>query len=265
MADHTQIHQIIMNLITNAFHAMEQDGGTLGVSLKKTVITEPQCLEMNLRIGSYIVLSISDTGSGIDPAIMPRLFEPYFTTKTNGKGTGLGLSVVHGIVRDYSGHIDISSKPGEGTCFTVYLPVMDKEKQAVQISETDEIRGGTERILVVDDEEQITSMLEESLKRLGYTVTSQSTGNEALDTLTRIPDQFDLVISDVTMPGITGDKLVRKIHEIRPDIPVVLCTGFEGRLTKEEIQAFGVTDFLMKPISRKDLARSIRNVLDKQY
>jgi CheY-like chemotaxis protein len=264
MADPTQIHQILMNLSTNAYHAMEETGGTLTISLKKeNPIWDDHVSESNLPPGDFLRLSIADTGSGIAPEIQDRIFEPYFTTKEVGKGTGMGLSIIHGIVKNYGGLICCYSQQGEGTCFHVYLPVISD----VALSEKKQaglVQLGNERILLVDDERMIADMGKSMLERLGYQVTTRTNSLEALAAIQDQPEAFDLVITDQTMPDMTGSDLARRILQIRPGMPIILCTGYSSRITEEEARSFGIRGFALKPLAKKDLAALIRKVLGNE-
>jgi PAS domain S-box-containing protein len=264
-ADPTQIHQIVMNLCTNAFHAMREDGGVLSVSLS-LVDTARQNQNPglpNLGPGSHLQLEISDTGQGIDPTNLKRIFEPYYTTKRKEEGTGLGLAVVHGIVKSHKGHIAVTSESAKGTIFKVYLPCMktpitpDKETMPVQ-----RLRRGNEHILLVDDEEAIVQMEKSMLESLGYHVTKTTSSSELLDIFTTRPDDFDLVITDMAMPHMNGSDLARKLLAIRPDIPIILCSGFSENMNKEKARSFGLKSFLMKPVTVEELSQTIRRVLE---
>jgi len=261
-ADPTQIHQIIMTLATNAYHAMEETGGELKVRLKEIELGEYDILRTNMKPGIYACLTITDTGRGMDKELTRKIFDPFFTTKEKGKGTGMGLSVVHGIVTNMNGAIQVYSEPGEGTQFHVYLPV-EKNFSEEQVTHSKiEIQGGTEQILLVDDEEAILSMEKRMLERLGYQVTSRFSSLEALEAFRSSPDKFDLVITDMAMPNMSGDKLSVELTKIRPDIPVLLCTGFSETMSEESAASLGIKGFLWKPIIMKDLAQKIREVLD---
>ena len=263
LADPTQIHQIAMNLITNAYHAVEPKSGSIDISLKEVEVGHGELAESHLLPGRYAVLSVSDTGLGIDPAIKEKIFEPYFTTKEQGKGTGLGLAVVYGIVKEHHGDIKVYSELGKGTTFRVYLPIMEQAEKTVSIDGKEKFPTGHERILLVDDEEAIAKLEKQMLERLGYKVTMHVNSLEALVAFKFKPDLFDLVISDLTMPNMTGDQAAREMIAIRPDIPIIICTGFSGRLNQEKAASIGVKGFLMKPIVKSDMAKMVRKVLDE--
>ena len=263
MADPTQIHQIVMNLITNAYHAMEE-GGVLTISLGTTVLDGAHPDKPTLPGGTYVCLKVADTGHGIDPIIQERIFEPYFTTKAEGKGTGLGLSVIHGIVTSCQGEILMESEPGKGAVFIVYLPVVKTSSKGETQHEKISIPGGSERILLVDDEAPVVGMVNKMLQRLGYAVTTRTSSTEALEAFKANPNRFDLVVTDMTMPGMTGDQLTIEIKRIRPDMPVILCTGFSNRIDESRAAEIGIQGFVLKPILRQDIAETIRRVLDDQ-
>ncbi|MBU0463079.1 MAG: response regulator [Proteobacteria bacterium] len=262
-ADPTQIHQIVMNLSTNAYHAMEDTGGELKVSFREVELGEYDIITPDMTPGVYVCLTVADTGKGMDKNLTDKIFDPFFTTKAIGKGTGMGLSVVHGIVTAMGGAIHVYSEPGKGTEFHVYLPIeMSLSKKQVTHS-TAPIQGGTEHILFVDDEEAILQMERLMLERLGYQVTSRTISLEALEAFRANPDKFDLIITDMAMPNMPGDKLSAELTKIRPDIPILLCTGFSEAMSEEKAASLGIKGFLMKPIVMKDLAQKIREVLDK--
>ncbi len=264
LADPTQLHQIIMNLCTNAYQAMRETGGVLGISLMNMAIGEEdnKVASSELAPGDYVLLEVSDTGRGMDHATMARIFEPYFTTKATGEGTGLGLSVVHGIIKSHRGHITVYSEPGRGTNFHVYLPrVAEAPALATGAICRESIPTGTERLLVVDDEEQITGMLRLILQNLGYRVTACGSSPEALSLLEKDPKAFDLLITDMTMPGLTGCELAKKALALRPDLPVILCTGFSELINKEQAKALGIRAYLTKPVSVRELAQAVRKAL----
>jgi PAS domain S-box-containing protein len=260
IADPTQIHQIIMNLATNAFHAMEPVGGKLGIYLAQVHVEAQKAPGM--LAGEYARLTVTDTGTGIPKKIMEKIFEPYFTTKDKQKGTGLGLSVVMGIVKSSHGDIRVTSEPGQGTTFTVYLPVVERMPAKPATVGTEMLRGGTERILLVDDEEAIVRMEAEMLKRLGYAVTARVGSVEALEAFKACPDRFDLIITDMAMPNMTGIQLGCEIKKIRPKIPIIICTGFSDQINPENCTTLGIQGFVMKPVIRKELAAVIRGLLD---
>jgi signal transduction histidine kinase/ActR/RegA family two-component response regulator len=261
--DPTQIHQVIMNLCTNAYHAMQESGGRLEVELKEVDISYEKSMERaGMKVGPHLQLTVKDTGCGMDPGVLERIFEPYYTTKEQGKGTGLGLSVIHGIIKNHGGDITVSSQPGKGTTFTVCLPIIDEIDIETEEVKTTSATQGHERILLVDDEEQIIDIEQQILERLGYKVTPKTDSEEALEEFASLPEHYDLVITDMTMPKMTGDQLARKLMEIKPDIPVILCTGFNETITEEKALAMGIDKFVMKPIVKDELASTIRAVLD---
>ena len=263
LADPTQIHQIVMNLCTNAFHAMEETGGTLSISLEKKTLTEKDIVNQpGMHSGDFVQLSVGDTGPGIAPELWDKIFDPYFTTKEIGKGTGMGLSILHGIVKNYGGSVSFNSHPGEGTVFQVLLPVMAAEA-VVEDKPEEIVRLGNERILFIDDEEILADMGKSMLERLGYQVTVRSSSLEALTTFQNQPDMFDLIIADQTMPGMTGSDLARRILQIRPFMPIILCTGYSSLITEEKAKSLGIKGFAMKPLARKSIAVLIREVLDR--
>jgi len=261
-ADPTQLHQIVMNLSTNAYHAMADSGGVLKVGLKEIEQGQQDLITADIRPGTYACLTIADTGTGMDKQVMEKIFDPFFTTKETGRGTGMGLSVVHGIVNSMNGYIRVSSHPGKGAEFTVYFPIeknfFEQEKPLVKES----IQKGSERILLVDDEEGILVMEKQLLERLGYQVSCRNSSSEALEVFSAHPDKFDLVITDMAMPELSGDKLSAELIKIRPDIPVLLCTGFSDTMSEETAGSLGIRGFLLKPVLMKDLAHKIRQVLD---
>ncbi len=262
MADPTKIHQIMMNLITNAFHAMESNGGTLTLALDEVQFSSDNMPSIHLIPGAYICLTISDTGTGIAPDIMENIFNPYFTTKVKGKGTGLGLSVVHGIIKNYNGEITVESKPGTGSTFKIYLPKIVSDSNTRTDQDNDLTPSGTGNILLVDDEKPICFMIEQMLERLGYQVTSRTSSPDAFEAFKACPDKFDLIITDMTMPSMTGDELAQEVKQIRPDIPILLCTGFSEKINQGKTSQIQVDHILMKPILKKDLALAIDKVLN---
>jgi len=262
MADATQVHQIAMNLLTNAYHAMEDEGGKLDVTLKEVDLDVDELKDPAMVPGSYVCLTVEDTGTGIDKSIIDRIFEPYFSTKEKGKGTGLGLAMVHGMVKSYGGNIRVYSEPGKGTAFHVYLPVIQTQAEKKEPRVVSPVEGGTERILLVDDEVQIVRMEQQMLERLGYHVTARTSSIEALEAFRAAPDKFDLIITDMTMPNMTGVELAKKIIEIRPDISMIICTGFSEKISADKAKAMGIHGYVMKPVVKSELAKKIRGVLD---
>jgi len=263
-ADPTQIHQVVMNLATNAYHAMEDTGGVLKVILKEINLAEQNLIDPDMKPGIYACLSISDTGTGIEENVIGNIFDPFFTTKEQGKGTGMGLSAVHGIVKSAGGGIQVHNKLGIGTEFHIYLPVERSSSASKKPRVTDQIKGGTERIFLVDDEESIIFMEKQMLERLGYHVTSRISSVEALEAFRANPDKFDLVITDMAMPNMSGDKLASELIKIRHDIPILLCSGFSEKMPEERANTMGIKGFLMKPIVMKDLSKTIREVLENK-
>ncbi len=263
IADPTQVHQILMNLCTNAFHAMEQAGGTLEITLKNCELSSedlPSIPEM--QPGQFVVLVISDTGTGIAPEIKHKIFDPYFSTKGIAKGTGMGLAIVHGIIVSYGGLITCESEPGCGTVFKVYFPAIEQEVVLdPQIAEP--VLSGKEHILLVDDEEILVKLGRATLERLGYDVTVHTSSIEALSTFQNQPDRFDAVITDQTMPGMTGIDLARQILQINPNLPIILCTGYSSIISEEEVKALGIKGFILKPHTGNDLSILLRKVLDE--
>lgn len=262
LADPTKLNQILMNLCTNAFHAMENTGGKLGILLKETDLSvEDLSHEPDIDAGTFVQLTVSDSGIGIDPKIISNIYLPYFTTKETGKGTGMGLSIVHGIVKSYGGFSTVTSEPGEGTVFNVFLPaIKNYAETAVKTSEY--CPTGTERILYIDDEAMIARMGKKILEQLGYQVTTQNSSLAGLELFQKQPDYFDLIITDQTMPDMTGADIAQRMIQIRPDIPIILCTGYSSVISAEEAKSIGIKEFALKPVTRETLARLVRKVLD---
>ena len=259
----SQVHQIFMNLFTNAAHAIGDAGGILNVSLNDARIDSVDVENYpGLGVGEYIEISVTDTGSGISEKDRPHIFEPYFTTKNHEEGTGLGLAMVHGIVESYSGHISVLSEPGKGSTFTILLPATLIQEQETPVN-APEYTTGAEKILLIDDELPIVKLIKKILSNVGYNVTAQTDSLEALRIFKATPDAFDLVISDMTMPDLTGDELAKAMMDIRPDIPVILCTGYSKRLPPDPVKEFKVKALLKKPIIKKDLIDTVRDALDK--
>ncbi|MBN2126732.1 MAG: PAS domain S-box protein [Deltaproteobacteria bacterium] len=258
----TQVHQIIMNLCTNAAHAMRETGGILEVGVVDVdVDTEEAKRHSELDPGPYVRLTVSDTGHGMDGNILERIFDPYFTTKTLREGTGLGLAVVHGIVKSYGGMITVQSSPGEGAAFQILLPRIHTAEEEKEFT-VETIPGGNERILFVDDEKSIAEIALQQLSGLGYDVTVRRDGLAALEVFRAYPDRFDLVVTDQSMPNMTGAELCREILKIRPEIPLVLCTGFSEVISEESARAIGVWKFVRKPIRKREIGHAIRCALD---
>jgi len=262
LANPTQINQIMMNLCINASHAMELTGGNLTVHVDTVILDDNSVNDYpDLRSGKHVKVAVSDTGPGIDPAIIDRIFDPYFTTKEVGKGSGMGLAVVQGLVKNLSGAISVDSRPGEGTTFTMLLPLAEG-KIVVETEAIQKLPGGDETILFVDDELSIAKMVRKMLERLGYKVETSLTPQDALERFRLNADQFDLVITDMTMPQLTGVNLSEKIMEIRKDIPIIICTGYSALVDEAKAKELGFAAYVMKPINMSELAQTIRKVLD---
>jgi len=263
MADATQIHQVVMNLVTNAFYAIEGISGIIDIKLKEVELKHHKILDKVLPPGKYIKLSIMDNGKGMSQSIQNKVFEPYFTTKKNGKGTGLGLAVAYGIIKEHNGDIKVDSEQGKGSTFSVYMPLMTttKEFNSTSTSQGLNIQTGTENILIVDDEISIAKLEGQMLSRLGYQVTECTDSCEALNVFKNNPEAFDLVLTDMTMPTMTGDQLAREILSIKPSIPIIICTGFSEGINKEQVKLFGIKGFLMKPVIKSDMAQMVRKML----
>ncbi|WP_186441141.1 hybrid sensor histidine kinase/response regulator [Desulfamplus magnetovallimortis] len=265
MANSTQLHQIGMNLIINAYHAVEEKGGQIMVQVREVVLGSVETAEMTIQPGRYVRLSVADNGVGIPSENLKRIFDPYFTTKMTGKGTGLGLAVVYGIVREHRGDIRVDSKIGKGTTFEIYFPLIERKQvsstSAVQCrdwSETERI----ERILLVDDDTVIADLGKQMLERVGYTVNAFTSSADALEAFENSPDAYDLVITDMSMPGMTGDLLAGKLLDIRPGLPIIICTGYSERMDREIVNKTGIRGLLMKPVSMSSLLKEVRRVLD---
>lgn len=261
LTDPTQIHQVLMNLATNAAHAMRVEGGVLQVTLSAVhfdLLDAGKPLELDA--GEYLLVSVQDTGHGMDRATMDRIFDPYFTTKRPGEGTGLGLAVVHGIAKSCGGTITVHSEPGKGAVFHVYLPRAESSESS-EVQATTHIHGGNKRILLVDDEEALTKAIKKMIERLGYKVTDTTSSIEALSLFRQRPEEFDLVITDYSMPKMTGVDLAVEIMQIRPDIPVILSTGFNEKISEKSVKNVGISALIMKPISLSDIAEIIHEVL----
>ena len=262
LADPTQLHQIALNILTNAYQAVEDKGGTITVRLQERDLEPPDMADFSLEPGRYAVLTIADTGPGMEPELLERIFEPYFTTKEPGRGSGIGLAVVYRTVKDHKGDIRVFSEVGKGTAFEVYLPVLDESPED-DLAESQNVEiGGAERILIVDDEEPIIKLERDILQRFGYRVSESSDSAAALKLFEENPYGFDLEITDMTMPGMTGDQLAIRMLSVRPDVPIVLCTGYSERISKDRAYQLGIKGFLTKPFYKSELGEMVRNVLD---
>ena len=264
LADPTQVHQILINLCTNAYQAMELTGGVLAVILKNTLISPTEAARgTQVAPGHYVELVVSDTGDGIDPQIADKIFEPYFTTRMVGQGTGMGLSIIHGIMEQYGGAITLKSELGQGSTFQVYFPVAQTEAPRVP-DDALEVPRGIERILLVDDEQLLCEMGQDILERLGYRVTKMCNSRDALELFRYERGQFDLVITDQTMPDLTGAELARRLLEIRPEIPIILCTGYSNLVNEQSAKEIGIKEFTNKPFTNRVLGILVRKVLDSR-
>ncbi|WP_289020978.1 PAS domain S-box protein [Desulfobacter postgatei] len=263
LGDSTEINQVVINLCTNSVHAMAGESGVIEVEADiKQMNREALLLYEDLVPGDYVRLTVKDTGQGIEPASMDRLFDPYFTTKDVDQGLGMGLALVHGIVKKHDGVIKIESEVGKGTIVEVLFPLI--EVQAESGTEENEIfKMGTERILLVDDEPSLVKMITQMLKRSGYEVIGKTSSASALKTFKETPEQFDLVISDIAMPEMSGDQLAQAIKQVRPETPVILCTGHSNRMDENKVKIMGIEAFITKPFQKQDIANTVRNVLDE--
>ncbi|GAB4347683.1 MAG: hypothetical protein Kow0089_25080 [Desulfobulbaceae bacterium] len=263
-ADPVQMHQVVMNLCTNAFHAMRKNGGRLTVSLaERKVPTEVAVAGENVRPGDHVCLTVRDTGHGMDDLTLSLMFDPFFTTKEQGEGTGLGLSVVHGIVQEHGGVIDVESEVGKGTTFRVYLPVAEGSEEDRRAENEEELPSGVgERILLVDDEKMVVETSKRMLERLGYEVEGCTDSEQCLEMFSTAPARYDLVISDLTMPKLTGLDLAREIKKLSPRTPVILMTGFAAGLSDEDLSEHLIEDMVRKPVLKKEIARAVRAALD---
>ena len=262
LADPTQIHQILMNLCANAGHAMREEGGVLEVKLVNVELDADFMVDHpDMKPGTSINLTISDTGCGMPAQVLDRIFDPFFTTKETGEGTGMGLSVVHGIVRAMNGTITAYSEPGQGTTFKVYLPVIEKRLEP-QVSDVEAVPTGNERILFIDDEPALAEIGKQTLETLGYDVTTRTGSIEALELFKTRPERFDLVITDMTMPNMTGDILAEELLRIRPEILVILCTGYSAKVNEQQAMAMGIRAFVWKPVMTREIATTVRKLLD---
>jgi CheY-like chemotaxis protein len=265
LADPTQIHQIVMNLCTNAYQAIEGGHGFIKVSLSRVEFQEESMVGFESLKGKYVLLTVFNTGRQIEQEHMDRIFEPFFTTKEKGKGTGLGLSVVFNIVKSYAGTITVKSEAGEGTVFSIFLPLMegviDQDDKNTRTISVESSKG--ERIMIVDDDPTITALEKKVLKNLGYIIDDFTESPEAFAAFSKDPGAYDLVVTDYTMPGMTGEALAREIISVRNDIPIILITGFSGKFNQENARKIGIREFVTKPVIMNNLARTIRTVLDE--
>ena len=261
-ANPTQIHQIIMNLCTNAYHAMIDTGGILSISLTELEISSDDYkTQISLKPGIYLKLEVSDTGCGMSSELQDKIFDPYFTTKEKGKGTGLGLSIVHGIVQSLHGQITVYSEPQQGTCFRLYLPTVQSTIEPHAFSDPEEVPRGTERILIVDDEESIVKIEQRILEKLGYSVTSTTDSKELLSILQKQPNDFNLVITDLTMPNMTGLVVAREIKKSIPHLPVIIATGYSEAVNTDNFLNLGIRGCINKPVTVKEIAHAVRDAL----
>ncbi len=261
-ADVTQIHQIVMNLCANAFNAMEKDGGQLDISLKPVEISiDESSAYQDIMPGPYLKFVVTDTGHGMDDDTAARIFEPYFTTKDVGEGSGMGLAIVHGIVKDHGGDIKVYSETGAGTSFHILFPLIENEEEE-KITKSDFIPGGSERILFVDDEQSLIDIWKEFLEKLGYHVDVWQSAHDALESFRAQPGKYDMVLTDMTMPKMTGLQLAGEIKKICPEIPIILCTGYNSNITPENAIDMGINSIMMKPVPLQKLAKTIRRVFD---
>ncbi|PJA29236.1 MAG: hypothetical protein CO189_02815 [candidate division Zixibacteria bacterium CG_4_9_14_3_um_filter_46_8] len=263
LADPTQIHQILMNLCTNAYHAMQETGGNLAIELKVIEVDANfVAAHQDLKEGKHLQLTVSDTGHGMDQATMERIFEPFFTTKKAGQGTGMGLSTVHGIVKKHGGIITVYSEPQKGATFSVYFPVISRETETND-QPPEPTSYGNERILLVDDEEQVVELGKRMLGKLGYQATATTSSMDAMETFRTNPDDFDLIITNITMPKMTGLTLAKEAMNIRPDIPIIFMTGFSELITSKQAEQLGIAGYISKPLNLTDFSRTLRRVLDQ--
>ena len=261
-SDPTQINQVLINLCTNAIHAMGEKGGVLEVSLEHIFLDAVSATHYHdLSSGKYVRLTVNDTGHGINPKILKRIFDPYFTTKGIGEGSGMGLSVVHGIIKSHGGAISVSSEPGKGTVFHVLFPCIEDEAEP-KVDIALEIPGGNERVLFVDDEKAMVDAIQAMIERLGYKVTARTSSIEGLEAFRTNPDRFDLVITDFTMPNMTGMELAKELFKLRSDIPIILCTGYSEHINEDKAERSGIRAFVVKPVVLDEIANTIRKVLD---
>jgi two-component system, cell cycle sensor histidine kinase and response regulator CckA len=261
LGDPTQIHQVVMNLCSNAADAMENQTGTIEVTLRRASL-EPARSRPDLRPGRYLKLTVSDTGRGMEHEVLDHIFEPFYTTKEASRGSGMGLAVVHGIVKGHRGTISVESTPGKGSRFVVYLPLVDELcRQQEEASSSDHRARDKKQIMLVDDEEIVLSSVQRALERMGFQVVPVGDGKAALELFSRSPRDFDLIITDQTMPHLTGAQFSEEVLRIRPDMPVILCTGFSEVITEQEAKDMGIRELLMKPATTRDLGDAVNRAL----
>ncbi len=265
LADPTEVNQVLMNLCTNAVHATGVKAGALEVGLEPIALDKDSAAKYDgLNPGDFVKLTVRDTGYGIDPEIIGRIFDPYFTTKSLAERTGMGLAIVYGIVKKHDGAIRVESEAGKGTVFEVLFPLHEGVVEQEVKEEPEVFPKGTERILFVDDEPSLVEMAERMLRQLGYDVDTKTSSIEALDLFKEEPDRFDLVITDIGMPLMAGDRLAQELIKIRPDVPVIICTGYSECFSEEKAKEMGIKAFIMKPLGMRDLANTVRKVLDEK-
>ena len=264
LADQGQIQQVMMNLATNAAYAMRDKGGVLTIGLTNVSVTEDNKPALDLEPGKYVKLRIRDTGTGMTKEIMERIFDPFFTTKEAGEGTGMGLAVVYGIVKSHNGGVTVESRPGKGTTFNVFFPCVAAHATEQQEEKEGVAPRGKEHILVVDDEESLVEAVSNILERLGYRVTTALNPSQAWKIFEKDPHSFDLVITDQTMPGLTGIELAKRMLSARKDLPIILFTGYSETVSPEKAKSVGISEFVMKPVVKREVAETVRRVLDKK-
>jgi signal transduction histidine kinase/CheY-like chemotaxis protein len=264
MCDATRIYQILINLCSNAGYAMREKGGVLTVRLADVTLETSTIGHQPIVPGRYVQLCIGDTGIGMTAEVQKRIFDPFFTTKEKGKGTGIGLSLTHDIIKNYRGTLTVQSEPGKGSTFTVYIPMIE-DPSFLESKTAESLPTGHEHILLVDDEDALADLGKQMIESLGYRVSSRVNSQDALRLFKNQPDAFDLVITDLVMPHMTGDELIKKIHQIRPDMPVILVTGFTDQMTQERADRLGVDQLAIKPITMADMARFIRQALGRGW
>jgi PAS domain S-box-containing protein len=263
-ANASKIHQILVNLCTNAFHALENNGGTMKIQLDEIEYNEHVSVQFaDILPGKYAMITVSDDGKGIEPQHLERIFDPYFTTKDQDKGTGLGLSIVNGIISSHKGYITVNSTPNKGSAFKVYLPIINDQADLCGPSVVQEMPTGKgECLLVVDDEPAIATVQQQNLERLGYVVEVCTSSNDALEKFVKEPAKFDMLITDMAMPKMTGDQLAQRLRAIRPGLPVILCTGFSDKIDRQKCAELNINKFLMKPVKKVNLAKAIRDAFE---